>query len=79
MQRSSLAQHEGCVDEREVSEGLWEVAELPLRPGIPFLCVQTEFGPQVEQPLEQLSSAIELSYRRKRLCEPERAGQKTPS
>ncbi len=71
MRRPSLAQHEGCVDEREVSEGLWEVSKLPLRTGIPFLRVQTEIGAQVEQPLEELSSAIELSYRRKRLCEPE--------
>src|SRR6185295_6361541 len=76
-----LRQHLGdddsrrSLDEREVRERLWEVAEMAARRGVELLGVEAERRGDSEQSLHQVARPLQLAYDRKRGHEPEGADE----
>src|SRR5437868_10722608 len=66
---------ERAVHERDVCEGLREVAELAAEVGVVLLREQAEVGAEREQPLEELPRLVEPALEREVVDEPERARQ----
>src|SRR5437763_13885603 len=62
-------------DQREVAEGLREVADLTLPLDVVLLCEEAEIVVQSDQSLEQLTRLIDPPIGRQRTDEPERTSQ----
>src|SRR5215218_9781523 len=62
-------------DEREMAEGLREVAHLTPAPDVVLLGEQAEVIGQADEPLEQCSRLVDAAIARERVDEPEGAGQ----
>src|SRR5436190_1393513 len=73
--RDCLGNRHRCSDQREVAEGLREVADLTLPLHVVFLCQQAEIVAESDQSLEQLARLSDPPIERERADEPERAGK----
>ena len=65
----------GGLDQREVREGLREVAEVPAGVGVELLGVEAERRGDAQQALHQVAGALLLADDRERGDEPERADE----
>src|SRR4051794_28754516 len=63
------------ANQRQVAEGLREVADLALARHVVLLGQQPEVVRQIEQPLEELARLIDAVVQRERTDQPERAGE----
>src|SRR3954451_16072082 len=62
-------------DERQVAEGLGEVADLASTRDVVLLGEQAEVVGEAGKPLEKLACLLDAAVARERVDEPERAGQ----
>ena len=72
----ALADRYCCADEREVSECLGEVPELPARHGVVLLGEEPDVVTEIQEPLEELARLVVLALQGEYLGQPERAGEK---
>ena len=68
----------GRLDQREVREGLREVAQVAARAGVELLGVEAERRRDAEQPLHQVAGTLPVADDRERRHQPERADQEAP-
>ena len=73
--RSASDDPRGRLDQREVREGLREVAQVPAGAGVELLGVQAQRRGDAEQALHQVAGALVVADDRQRRDEPERADQ----
>src|SRR5436190_21138208 len=73
--RARLGNRHRRSDQREVAEGLREVADLTLPLHVVLLCQKAEIVAQGDQSLEQLTRLTDPPVERQRADEPERAGE----
>ena len=72
----ALADRYRRADERQVSECLGEVPELPAGHGVVLLGEEPDVVPEIQQPLEELARLVVLALQGEYLGQPERAREK---